>query len=52
MVRSGAGIGADSIQEKKFQECINKAKAVEEAIKKAQQMAAYEGKENDYDTID
>ena len=37
---------------KEFQECINKAKAVVEAIKKAQQMAAYEGKENDYDTID
>ena len=51
-VRSGAGIVADSIPEKEFQECINKAKAVVEAIKKAQQMAAYEGKENDDDTID
>ena len=51
-VRSGAGIVADSIPEKEFQECINKAKAVVEAIKKAQQMVAYEGKENDDDTID
>lgn len=42
-VRSGAGIVADSVPEKEFQECINKAKAVVEAIKKAQQMAAYEG---------
>ena len=47
-----AGIVADSILEKEFQECINKAKAVVEAIKKAQQMAAYEEKENDDDTID
>ena len=51
-VRSGAGIVADSIPEKEFQECINKAKAEVEAIKKAQQMAAYEEKENDDDTID
>ena len=51
-VRSGAGIVADSIPEKEFQECINKAKAVVEAIKKAQQMAAYEEMENDDDTID
>ena len=51
-VRSGAGIVADSISEKEFQECINKAKAVVEAIKKAQQMADYEEKENDDDTID
>ena len=43
---------ADSIPEKEFQECINKAKAVVEAIKKAQQMVAYEEKENDDDTID
>ena len=43
---------ADSIPEKEFQECINKAKAVVEAIKKAQQMADYEEKENDDDTID
>ena len=51
-VRSGAGIVADSIPEKEFQECINKAKAVVEAIKKAQQMAVYEDKENVDDTID
>lgn len=31
-VRSGAGIVADSIPEKEYQECINKAKAVVEAI--------------------
>ena len=43
---------ADSVPEKEFQECINKAKAVVEAIKKTQQMAVYEGKENDDDTID
>ena len=32
-VRSGAGIVADSVPEKEFQECINKAKAVVEALK-------------------
>lgn len=32
-VRSGAGIVADSVPEKEFQECINKAKAVVNAIK-------------------
>lgn len=34
-VRSGAGIVADSVPEKEFEECINKAKAVVEALKNA-----------------
>lgn len=32
-VRSGAGIVADSVQEKEYQECINKAQAVVSALK-------------------
>ncbi|MBS5934528.1 MAG: anthranilate synthase component I [Clostridiales bacterium] len=36
-VRSGAGIVADSVPEKEFQECINKAKAVMNAVKNGQQ---------------
>lgn len=32
-IRSGAGIVADSVPEKEYQECINKAKAVVNAIK-------------------
>lgn len=47
-VRSGAGIVADSIPEKEFRECINKAKAVVEAIEKAQEME----KEDGNDTVD
>lgn len=35
-VRSGAGIVADSVPEKEHQECINKAKAVMQALKEAQ----------------
>lgn len=35
-VRSGAGIVADSVPEKEFQECINKANAVVEALMLAQ----------------
>lgn len=35
-VRSGAGIVADSVPEKEYQECINKAKAVMEALKMAE----------------
>lgn len=34
-VRSGAGIVADSVPEKEYQECINKAKAVVTAIQQA-----------------
>ena len=34
-VRSGAGIVADSVPEKEFQECINKAQAVVDALKAA-----------------
>ena len=35
-VRSGAGIVADSVPEKEYPECINKAKAVVEALKRAE----------------
>ncbi len=35
-VRSGAGIVADSIPEKEYEECINKAKAVINALKNAE----------------
>ena len=31
-IRSGAGIVADSVPEREFQECINKAKAVVNAV--------------------
>ncbi len=37
-VRSGAGIVADSIPEKEYQECINKAKAVVSALEIAKEM--------------
>ncbi len=36
-VRSGAGIVADSVPEKEFEECVNKAKAVVNALKQAQE---------------
>ena len=36
-IRSGAGIVADSIPEKEFQECCNKARAVVQAIETAQE---------------
>lgn len=36
-VRSGAGIVADSVPEKEYQECINKAQAVVSALKAAQE---------------
>lgn len=36
-VRSGAGIVADSVPEKEFEECINKAKAVVHALKLAEE---------------
>jgi anthranilate synthase component 1 len=35
-IRSGAGIVADSVPENEYQECINKAKAVVNAITKAE----------------
>lgn len=38
-VRSGAGIVADSVPEKEYQECINKAKAVMDALQRAQEEA-------------
>lgn len=37
-VRSGAGIVADSVPENEYQECINKAKAVVEALKIAEEV--------------
>lgn len=37
-IRSGAGIVADSVPEKEFQECINKAAAVVNALKAAQEV--------------
>ena len=37
-VRSGAGIVADSVPEKEYQECINKAKAVVNALKMAEEV--------------
>lgn len=37
-VRSGAGIVADSVPEKEYEECINKAKAVVNALKLAEEM--------------
>ena len=38
-VRSGAGIVADSVPEKEYQECINKAQAVVSALKMAEEEA-------------
>ncbi len=37
-IRSGAGIVADSVPEKEYEECINKAKAVVNALKLAEEM--------------
>ena len=37
-VQSGAGIVADSVPEKEYQECINKAKAVVDALKMAEEV--------------
>ena len=39
-VRSGAGIVADSVPEKEYQECINKAHAVVNALKRAGEVEA------------
>ncbi|MGN1194948.1 MAG: chorismate-binding protein, partial [Acutalibacteraceae bacterium] len=36
-VRSGAGIVADSVPEKEYLECINKAKAVVNALEMSQE---------------
>ena len=38
-IRSGAGIVADSVPEKEYQECINKAKAVVTALEAANDLA-------------
>lgn len=40
-VRSGAGIVADSVPEKEYQECINKAKAVVKALEMAEDEICY-----------
>ena len=37
-VRSGAGIVADSVPEKEYQECLNKAAAVVLALKRAEEL--------------
>ena len=37
-VRSGAGIVADSVPEKEYQECINKAAAVMDALRSAEEV--------------
>ena len=37
-IQSGAGIVADSVPEKEYQECLNKAQAVINAIKEANEM--------------
>jgi anthranilate synthase component 1 len=37
-IRSGAGIVSDSVPEKEYRECINKARAVVEAIEAAQEV--------------
>ncbi len=37
-VRSGAGIVADSVPEKEYQECINKAGALIKALEMAQEV--------------
>ena len=37
-IQSGAGIVADSVPEKEYQECLNKAQAVINAIKEADKM--------------
>jgi len=39
-VRSGAGIVADSVPEKEYQECINKAAAVVKALQLAEEVDA------------
>ena len=36
-IRSGAGIVADSVSEKEFEECQNKARAVVRAISQAEE---------------
>lgn len=41
-VRSGAGIVADSIPEKEYRECINKARAVMDAVQQAQRIGGDE----------
>ena len=42
MVRSGAGVVADSVPESEFQECLNKARAVLNAVEQASAMGKEE----------
>ena len=44
-VRSGAGIVADSVPETEFQECLNKAGAVADALKTAAELTKKEGEQ-------
>lgn len=46
-IRSGAGIVADSVPEKEYQECLNKAAAVVNALKSAQTICGGEEDNND-----
>lgn len=46
-IRSGAGIVADSVPEKEYQECLNKAAAVVNALKSAQTLCGGEEDNND-----
>ena len=42
MIRSGAGIVVDSVPENEFQECLNKAKAVLNAVEQASEIGKEE----------
>lgn len=50
MIRSGAGIVADSVPEKEYEECINKARAVVTALEEATELSRMENNRrgNDY----
>ena len=49
-IRSGAGIVADSVPEKEYRECLNKAAAVLESLTKAAEMQVRYGKGGRHDT--
>ena len=51
-IRSGAGIVADSVPEKEYQECINKAAAVVKALEAAEDIEEQGLKEVKNDFID
>lgn len=46
-IRSGAGIVADSVPEKEFRECMNKAGAVVDALKEATRLSEEEGNQKE-----